>query len=63
VGGGRVLINQRISQSDVAAMAGIARENVSRILNDWVRDKLVCRLSRATIAWKTRRGSSARPRF
>ena len=45
VGGGRILINQKISQGDVAAMAGIARENVSRILNDWVRDKLVCRLS------------------
>jgi CRP/FNR family cyclic AMP-dependent transcriptional regulator len=45
VGGGRILINQKISQSDVAAMAGIARENVSRILNDWVRDKLVSRLS------------------
>ena len=45
VGGGRILINQKISQSDVAAMAGIARENVSRILNDWIRDKLVGRLS------------------
>jgi len=33
------------SQSDVAAMAGIARENVSRILNDWIRDKLDTRLS------------------
>jgi CRP-like cAMP-binding protein len=45
VGGGRVLIRQKITQSDVAAMAGIARENVSRILNDWIRDKLVSRLS------------------
>jgi hypothetical protein len=26
-------------------MAGIARENVSRILNDWMRVKLVTRLS------------------
>jgi hypothetical protein len=26
-------------------MAGIARENVSRILNDWIRDKLLSRLS------------------
>ena len=31
VGKGRVLIRQKVSQSDVAAMAGIARENVSRI--------------------------------
>ena len=45
VGSGRILIRQKISQSDVAAMAGIARENVSRILNDWIRDKLVTRLS------------------
>jgi CRP/FNR family transcriptional regulator, cyclic AMP receptor protein len=45
VGQGRILIRQKISQSDVAAMAGIARENVSRILNDWIRDKLISRLS------------------
>jgi CRP-like cAMP-binding protein len=45
VGRGRILIRQKITQSDVAAMAGIARENVSRILNDWIRDKLVTRLS------------------
>lgn len=45
VGGGRVVIRQKISQGDVAAMAGIARENVSRILNDWMRVKLVTRLS------------------
>jgi CRP/FNR family transcriptional regulator, cyclic AMP receptor protein len=45
VGGGRILIQQKITQSDVAAMAGIARENVSRILNEWMRLKLVTRLS------------------
>lgn len=45
VGQGRILIRQKVSQSEVAAMAGIARENVSRILNDWIRDKLVTRLS------------------
>jgi CRP-like cAMP-binding protein len=45
VGQGRILIRQKVSQSDVAAMAGIARENVSRILNDWIRDKLISRLS------------------
>ena len=28
-----------------AAMAGIARENVSRILNEWMRSKMVTRLS------------------
>ncbi len=45
VGGGRIVIRQKISQADLAAMAGIARENVSRILNDWKRRKLVSRLS------------------
>jgi len=45
VGQGRILIRQKISQSDLAAMAGIARENVSRILNDWIRLKLISRLS------------------
>jgi CRP-like cAMP-binding protein len=45
VAGGRIVIRQKISQSDIAAMAGIARENVSRILNEWVRLKLVTRLS------------------
>ncbi|MFZ1923947.1 MAG: Crp/Fnr family transcriptional regulator, partial [Xanthobacteraceae bacterium] len=45
VGGGRIVIRQKIGQSDLAAMAGIARENVSRILNDWKRRKLVSRLS------------------
>jgi CRP/FNR family transcriptional regulator, cyclic AMP receptor protein len=45
VGSGRIVIRQKIGQSDLAAMAGIARENVSRILNDWTRRKLVSRLS------------------
>jgi CRP/FNR family cyclic AMP-dependent transcriptional regulator len=45
VGSGRIVIRQKIGQSDLAAMAGIARENVSRVLNDWKRRKLVSRLS------------------
>ncbi|MEJ2375386.1 MAG: Crp/Fnr family transcriptional regulator [Pseudolabrys sp.] len=45
VGGTRVVIRQKVSQSDLAAMAGIARENVSRIMNDWIRAKVVTRLS------------------
>src|SRR6202521_2010684 len=44
-GDGRVEIRQKISQSDVAAMAGIARENVSRVLSEWMRDKLISRIS------------------
>ena len=34
VGPGRIVMRQRIRQTDLAAMAGIARENVTRILND-----------------------------
>jgi CRP-like cAMP-binding protein len=45
VGQGRILIRQKVTQSDLAAMAGIARENVSRILNDWMRNKMVSRLA------------------
>ena len=45
VGGGRILIRQKVSQSDIAAMAGIARENVSRILQDFMRRALVSRLA------------------
>jgi CRP-like cAMP-binding protein len=45
VGQGRIVVRQKVTQHDLAAMAGIARENVSRILNDWMRRKLVTRLS------------------
>jgi CRP/FNR family cyclic AMP-dependent transcriptional regulator len=45
VGSGRILIRQKVSQADIAAMAGIARENVSRILQDWKRRSLVSRLA------------------
>jgi CRP-like cAMP-binding protein len=45
VGAGRVVIRQKLSQTDIASMAGIARENVSRIMNEWIRGKVVTRLS------------------
>ena len=45
VGSGRILIRQKVTQADLAAMAGIARENVSRILNGWMRQKLLSRLA------------------
>ena len=45
VGSGRIMIRQKIRQSDLAAMAGIARENVARILKDWERHKIVSRQS------------------
>jgi CRP-like cAMP-binding protein len=41
----RIVIRQKIGHNDLAAMAGIARENVTRVLNDWQRRKLVSRLS------------------
>ena len=44
-GAGRVLIRHKIGQSDLAAMAGVARENVSRALSDWKRRDLVTRSS------------------
>ena len=44
-GEGRVLIRHKINQSDLAAMAGVARENVSRVLCDWKRRDLVTRSS------------------
>jgi CRP/FNR family transcriptional regulator, cyclic AMP receptor protein len=45
VGQGRILIRQKVSQGDLAAMAGIARENVSRVLHDWTNRSLVSRLA------------------
>src|SRR4029079_4762145 len=45
VGTGRIVIHHKIGQSDLAASAGIARANVSRILNEWKRHKRVSRLS------------------
>ena len=45
VGAGRIVVRQKVTQADLAAMTGIARENVSRILNDWVRQKLLSRLA------------------
>jgi CRP-like cAMP-binding protein len=45
VGNGRILIRQRITQSDIAAMAGIVRESFSRVLHDWLSRSLVSRLA------------------
>jgi CRP/FNR family transcriptional regulator, cyclic AMP receptor protein len=44
VGGGRIVVRQKITQSDLGAMTGIARENVSRILKDWTSRSLVSRV-------------------
>jgi len=45
VGQGRILVHHKISQADLAALVGAARENVSRILNDWKREGHISRIS------------------
>jgi CRP/FNR family transcriptional regulator len=37
----RVVVEDKISHADLAAMAGVARENVSRVLSKWRRRNLV----------------------
>jgi CRP-like cAMP-binding protein len=62
VGSGRIVIHQKIGQRDLAAMAGIARENLNRILNDWKRRKLV-RSCPVIIASRTKRNCRKRQSF
>jgi CRP/FNR family cyclic AMP-dependent transcriptional regulator len=45
VGSGRILVGQKVNQNDLAAMAGIARENVSRVLTDWTNRSWLSRLA------------------
>ena len=45
VGPYRIVIRQKIGQNDLAAMAGVARASVTRVLSDWQRHKVVSRLS------------------
>jgi CRP-like cAMP-binding protein len=45
VGDGRIVIRQKVTQSDIAAMAGIVRESFSRVMHDWSSRSLVSRLS------------------
>jgi CRP/FNR family transcriptional regulator, cyclic AMP receptor protein len=39
------MIGHKISQADLAAMAGVARENTNRVLRQWKRQKIVTQLS------------------
>ncbi|MFN4141259.1 Crp/Fnr family transcriptional regulator [Aestuariivirga sp.] len=41
--GGRVLLPNKITQTDIAGMAGVARENASRAINDLLRDGILGR--------------------
>ena len=45
VASGRIIIGHKLSQADLAAMAGVARENVNRVLRQWKRQKIVTQLS------------------
>jgi CRP/FNR family transcriptional regulator, cyclic AMP receptor protein len=44
-GAGRILIRHNIKRDDLAAMAGVAPESVSRVMNDWMQRKVVTRSS------------------
>jgi CRP/FNR family transcriptional regulator, cyclic AMP receptor protein len=44
-GSGQILIRHKVTQYDLAAMAGVARESVSRTLGDWRRRKVLERSS------------------
>lgn len=46
-GAGQIRIRHKITQSDLAAMAGVARESVSRTLGEWSRRKILDSASRA----------------
>jgi len=43
--GGRIQLRLKIGQADLAAMAGVARENVSRTMSDWRTREIVTRSS------------------
>ena len=40
-GAGQIVLHEKISLADLAAMAGVARENVSRVMSEWRRRNLV----------------------
>jgi CRP-like cAMP-binding protein len=41
---GRILIRQKISQSELGQMVGATRENVNRQLTEWRRQRLLSRI-------------------
>ena len=38
---GQIVLHEKISLADIAAMAGVARENVSRVISEWRRRNLI----------------------
>lgn len=53
-GSGQILIRHKVTQYDLAAMAGVARESVSRTLGEWRRRKVLERSSPGYIVHKAR---------
>ena len=45
--GSEIVIPQMINQKDLAAMAGVSRENTTRILKSWLKGRLVTHSSRS----------------
>jgi CRP/FNR family transcriptional regulator, cyclic AMP receptor protein len=43
---GQIVLHEKISLADIAAMAGVARENVSRVISEWRRRNLITGSSR-----------------
>lgn len=41
--GNSIRISEKVSQLDISAMAGVARENASRVINQWIRSGVVSR--------------------
>jgi CRP-like cAMP-binding protein len=44
---GGLFIREMINQKDLAAIAGVARENTNRILKEWAQKKLITMTSRS----------------
>jgi CRP/FNR family transcriptional regulator len=57
----QVIVRNRIRQEDLAALAGVARENVSRTLSEWKKRKLIVQQSSSVyVIHKTRLEREAR---
>jgi len=42
---GRIIIRQKLTQVELARMTGSSRENVNRLLNTWLKDRMISRIS------------------
>ena len=53
-GGERMVVRRNLRQGDLAALAGVTRESVSRTLSDWRRRKLIDQPSRSSYVIEVR---------